>query len=288
LRFEVTGEVLASFREALAKLRRDAGGPLDDDATLLLMARHVLGGPTDDGRASYQVALTVCEACARASQTGLGEALQVSAEVAEMASCDAQHIKRAHPQLGVSSWQLAVSRTGRPARKRKNCELPTANFQLSHGQRTSQTIPAASRRAVLLRDQHCCQVPGCRHATFVDVHHLRAREDGGNHEPDNLLTLCGAHHRACHRGELLIEKSASGGLSFWHADGTIYGGRPSTGEADVAARTFRGLRNLGFGEREAREAVRQAGAHVGSGGGVESLMRTALERLTRNGWEKAS
>ena len=158
----------------------------------------------------------------------------------------------------------------------------------SDRQRASQTIPPAVRRAVLLRDQHCCQVPGCRHATFVDVHHLRAREDGGNHEPDNLLTLCGAHHRACHRGDLLIEKSDSGGLGFWHADGTAYGGRPSTGEAAVAARAFRGLRNLGFGEREAREAVREAGAHVGSHGGVESLMRIALEWLTRNIWEKAS
>jgi hypothetical protein len=93
LRFQVSGEVLASFREARAKLRRDAGGPLDDDATLLLMARHVLGGPTDDGRASYQIALRVCEACERATQTGLGEALRVSAEVAEMASCDAQQFK---------------------------------------------------------------------------------------------------------------------------------------------------------------------------------------------------
>ena len=34
-------------------------------------------------------------------------------------------------------------------------------------------------RAVLLRDRHCCQVPGCRHVTFVDLHHVRAREDGG-------------------------------------------------------------------------------------------------------------
>ena len=93
LRFEVSGEVLASFREAQAKLSRDAGGPLDDDATLLLMARHVLGGPTDDGRASYQIALTVCEACERATQTGLGEALPISPEIAEMASCDAQQIK---------------------------------------------------------------------------------------------------------------------------------------------------------------------------------------------------
>jgi hypothetical protein len=144
---------------------------------------------------------------------------------------------------------------------------------------------------VLLRDQHCCQVPGCRHATFVDVHHLRARDDGGNHKPDNLLTLCGAHHRACHRGELRIEKSASGGLIFWHADGTAYGGRPRADEADVAVRTFRGLRNLGFGERETREAVREAmrepGAHVVTNGNVERLMRTALERLTREIWGKA-
>src|SRR5688572_10264575 len=32
LRFEVSGEVLASVREALAKIRSDAGEPLDDDA----------------------------------------------------------------------------------------------------------------------------------------------------------------------------------------------------------------------------------------------------------------
>jgi hypothetical protein len=122
----------------------------------------------------------------------------------------------------------------------------------------------------------------------VDVHHLRAREAGGGHGLENLLTLCGAHHRACHRGNLLIERELSGGLSFWHADGTAYGGRPSTGAVDVVAQTVRGLRNLGFGEREARDAVRAARAHVGCDGGVESLMRSALERLTRNRWEKAS
>lgn len=55
LRFEISAETMASFREAMAKVRRDAGTPLDDDAQLLLMARHVLGGPTDAGRANYQV-----------------------------------------------------------------------------------------------------------------------------------------------------------------------------------------------------------------------------------------
>src|SRR3954470_14497507 len=96
LRFEVSGEVLATFREALIKLRRDADGSLDDDAALLLMARHVLGGPVDEGRASYQVAITVCEACQRATQTGGGEVVEVSAEVAAMARCDAQILPRAH------------------------------------------------------------------------------------------------------------------------------------------------------------------------------------------------
>ena len=69
-------------------------------------------------------------------------------------------------------------------------------------------------------------------------------------------------------------------------------GRPlpnerSTREVDVAAQTVRGLRNLGFGGRESHDAVRAAGAHVGCDD-VESLLRSALERLTRNSWEKAS
>jgi hypothetical protein len=217
--------------------------------------------------------MTVCEACARVTQRGDGEALQVSADIAEMAGCDAQHVEIDRGGQTPAGVAVSDERQQRAALRPK---------------RVSQTIPPAIRRKVLVRDQHCCQVPGCRHATFVDVHHLRAREDGGGHDSENLLTLCGAHHRACHRGELLIEKNAWGGHSFWHADGTAYGGRLSTGEADVAAQTFRGLRNLGFGEREAREAMREAGAHVGNDGGVERLMRAALERLTRNSWEKAS
>jgi hypothetical protein len=89
LRFDVSGETLATFREAVAKLRREAGEHLDDDATLRLSARHVLGGPTDDGRASYQVALDVCEDCGRARQCADGELIDVAPTVAAMAECDA-------------------------------------------------------------------------------------------------------------------------------------------------------------------------------------------------------
>ncbi len=266
LRFDVSGDVLATFREAVAKLRQEAGGSLDDGAVLLLMARQVLAGNADEGRASYRLTVTVCESCARATQTGCGEPVAIEPEIAEMARCDAQKLGHA-------------SSTG------------------AHSRRASQTIPPAIRRTVLQRDHHRCQVPGCRHATFVDVHHLRARAEGGTHDADNLLTLCGAHHRACHRGDLLIEKGPTGMLEFFHADGTTYGEAPSACAIDVTARALRALRTLGFAERQAREALHGARAHVGTGESetsltdharVESLIRGALELLTRNSWAKAS
>jgi hypothetical protein len=52
LRFEVQAETFALFRDALNELRQCADTALDDDAALLEMARHVLGGPHDEGRAS--------------------------------------------------------------------------------------------------------------------------------------------------------------------------------------------------------------------------------------------
>src|SRR4051812_37383116 len=39
LRLELSGEALATFREALAKVRRDAGEALDEDAAILLLCR---------------------------------------------------------------------------------------------------------------------------------------------------------------------------------------------------------------------------------------------------------
>src|SRR5262249_15623009 len=94
LRFEVSADTMATFREAMAKIRRDAGPPLDDDASLLLLAREILVGRRDEGRASYQTVLTLCESCGRGWQQGRGEQVEVSPEVVEMAGCDAQRVGR--------------------------------------------------------------------------------------------------------------------------------------------------------------------------------------------------
>jgi len=92
LRFEVAPETFALFREALTALRRSTDAALDDDAALLVMARHVLGGPREDGRSSYQVVLSVCAECGRGQQSASGELVPVGAEIVAMAQCDSQHL----------------------------------------------------------------------------------------------------------------------------------------------------------------------------------------------------
>jgi hypothetical protein len=290
LRFEVSGEVLATFREAMSKIRREAAGPLDDDAALLLMPRHVLGGPADDGRASYQVAMMLCEACRHATQAGGGEAVEVSPEVGAMACCDAQMLPRAlvgaveRAHVGLTEHAHVGQADGAHVGLTEHAHVG----ENKRAFKATQTVPPAVRRLVLWRDQHRCQVPGCRHATFVDVHHIRAREEGGCHEPENLLTLCGAHHRACHRGALSIEGHAPSDLRFCHADGTAYGGAVSADRADLQLRAFRALRALGFSEREARLALRESAAHVGEKAELEPLLRHAIGLLTASAWAKAS
>src|SRR3970282_313336 len=92
IRLEVSPEALALFREAVGRLRRDVDAHLGDEEALREMSRRVLGGPGDEGRAPYQVALTVCDRCNRTWQQGRGEAIEVGEAVAERAACDAERI----------------------------------------------------------------------------------------------------------------------------------------------------------------------------------------------------
>jgi 5-methylcytosine-specific restriction endonuclease McrA len=250
LRFEVSAETYAVFREAMAKLRRESDSSIDDDASLLLLARQILGGPTDEGRAPYQIALTVCDECGRGRQQGRGELIEVGAEIVEMAQCDAQHVGDTH--VGAE---------------------PT---------KARQDVTPALRRHVLRRDHGRCVVPGCRQSLFLDLHHVALRSEGGEHGVDNLITVCGAHHRAFHRGQLVIEGHSAGNLQFRHADGTFYGGRIVDPRAATAyEQAFHALRSLGFREREARGALdaHRAEDHTEEPT-VEGILRHALARLT--------
>ncbi|HSU40323.1 MAG TPA: hypothetical protein VLJ38_12175 [Polyangiaceae bacterium] len=144
--------------------------------------------------------------------------------------------------------------------------------------RAAQTIPPALRRQLLRRDGGRCQVPGCRHATFVDVHQLRPRSEGGANTLENLA-LCGAHHRASHAGKLSSAGTPSKHLSLLHADGTPYGHAPLPPIAELRASAYRALTHLGFRESEAKWAL--ARAPLTTNVTLEDMIRQTLRELAR-------
>ncbi|HEX5098910.1 MAG TPA: hypothetical protein VFV94_05395 [Polyangiaceae bacterium] len=300
LHLELSGEVFATFREAVAKIRREAGESIDEEAALLLLCRQALEGNRDPGRSSYQIALTVCEHCRRATQQGRGEAIEVGPEIVEMAECDGQHIGhvdalsvhrdgagRAH--VGVDGDETADACNGVDASTHPGAaddELARAHMGAvdaaigrarvsAASVRATQTIPPATRRAVLRRDGGKCRVPGCRHAVFTEPHHIGLRSEGGDHDPENLLTLCGAHHLAVHRGRLSVTGKASS-PRFAHADGTSYGAVVGASSADARAKAFRALRALGFREGDATRALEKIPTTLSS---LEQIIRQALREL---------
>jgi Domain of unknown function (DUF222) len=61
----------------------------------------------------------------------------------------------------------------------------------------SATIPAAIRRAVLLRDRRCAW-PRCeRPAAHCDVHHITHKKNGGATAVTDCVLLCQFHHDVC-------------------------------------------------------------------------------------------
>jgi hypothetical protein len=53
-----------------------------------------------------------------------------------------------------------------------------------------EAIPSHIRRYVAWRDQNQCSIEGCHSRYRLQPHHIRQRSHGGNHHPDNLITLC--------------------------------------------------------------------------------------------------
>jgi hypothetical protein len=247
LRFEVSPETLALFRDLQAAVRADLGAPADDDILLHEITRRALGGPVDEGRSSYQVAVTRCPDCELMRIDAAGESHAVRDEAAEAIACDAQHLPPPSPQMGVGA--------------------PRA--------RATQTIPPAIRREVLRRHGKRCAVPGCKNHRYLDVHHCDFRSEGGTHDPERLVALCGSHHLHLHRGALSIDGTHTSGFTFRHADGTPYGRAISPRAIDTARQVVALLQSLGYKHAEARARV-DAVQRTGAPPTVAAVLRAAL------------
>lgn len=83
--------------------------------------------------------------------------------------------------------------------------------------RNQRIVSRRLRRLVEHRDGGCA-TPGCGRRWGLEVHHIVHWEHGGPTVTGNLVTLCRAHHRAHHLGELQIWGDADVGL---HVEGGV-------------------------------------------------------------------
>ena len=172
-----TGEADVEPGALLADLCRrvliEAGGEPGEDAV------GPVGRETDTvSEPAYRVVLETCPECRRMTHVGGGGAEASRVEPAEVAAaaCDAEQVEMRGERRG----------------------------------HIRQTVPPAMRRAVLHRDGYRCVVPGCRNALWLHLHHVVPVAEGGPTREDNLVVVCGVHHRAVHRGDLRLVRADAG------------------------------------------------------------------------------
>ncbi len=88
--------------------------------------------------------------------------------------------------------------------------------------RNSRTVPGWLRRLVHHRDGGSCRFHGCDNNQWLQVHHVVHWSKGGPTDLDNLILLCGFHHRFLHEEGWHITHGESGGFQFRKPDWTLY------------------------------------------------------------------
>jgi hypothetical protein len=178
LRLELRPDTYARLRHVRTMLSDDKQRHLDDDELIAALCDIVLepapSSRESEGRAKYQVSMTLCQRCKQGWQHGGGAKIPVDEAAVEQALCDAQHI---------------------------------GSIDGDAPERAHQDIPAL-RRFIWHRDGGRCQTPGCRSTRNLEIHHLEAVADGGQHVARNCTLRCGGCHRAHHDGRLTISGTA--------------------------------------------------------------------------------
>lgn len=91
--------------------------------------------------------------------------------------------------------------------------------------RSSREPTPAMMRALRHRDGEC-RFPACGARRFTNAHHIRWWSGGGPTELDNLLLVCGFHHRLVHEYGWRVGRTSEGVVTWFRSDGTRYRAGP--------------------------------------------------------------
>ena len=93
------------------------------------------------------------------------------------------------------------------------------------GRSTREPSPAMMR-ALRHRDGEC-RFPGCGARRFTNAHHVRWWSGGGPTDLDNLVLVCGYHHRLVHEYGWKLRREPDGVVSWFRPGGARYRAGPA-------------------------------------------------------------
>lgn len=211
-----------------ADIRQHATWHTDDDGSFVIRARL-----TGEAAATMQAALEACagdsrpQTLATVAATALSATGPAYSDAAVMVVANVDALNEAVAFLGQSSAEDSLhpevevrwEPNGVPASTHTLamllCDRQVGLMaKLKDGSlvdlgRSRRRPNTAITRTVFRRHDHRCAVPTCRAKRHLHLHHVRHWAHGGSTSADNLVPLCGAHHRQLHLGLLDIRSGES-------------------------------------------------------------------------------
>lgn len=211
------GAIVMAALDAMERSLLEEHVPVDGDS-----AESRSTGLTRTSRADALVA--VARAAIRSPESAPAQAAAPTADV--IVHVDRDHFAPDGPGRG-RAWIEGGGAIPRSTTGRLACDpVLTAVVHGRDGRtvdvgRRRRLVTGRLRRTVMQRDEQRCRFPGCEAARFLDVHHVVHWIDGGRTDADNLLVLCGSHHRMLHRSEFCIVADGLGRFTFRQPTGGI-------------------------------------------------------------------
>ena len=162
------------------------------------LASQALGGDRDHDRATVVVHTDLATLLTGIGTASIDQGPALAPDTLRRLACDARI------QLALTDPEAGVVGVGR----------------------TTRTIPPWLARLVRLRDRGC-RFESCRRTRWVQVHHIIHWADGGPTNLDNLITLCGFHHRYVHEHGWTIQGHPADHITWHRPDGHPFEPQPA-------------------------------------------------------------
>jgi len=174
---------------------------------LVAVCSTAIGADADADRATIGVHVDARVLAGEAGMAELDNATAIAMETAQRLACD-------------SRWYIVVDGPD--------------GIPLGIG-RVSRSIPPYLAREIRHRDGGC-RFPGCERKLWTNIHHQKPWGEGGRTDMDNLLVLCGPHHRLVHEGQWEVRGDPNDVVEFVSPDGRVFREGPTPARPEFSER----------------------------------------------------